>query len=91
MVVRRAAEPGDAPKKSLGARLLRTVLIAILAAFVFGLVVGTILRRQLDRPVRYIGSTAGAAGSVVLASHPGHVRDTPPRVLVAGQHKEQIG
>lgn len=84
-------ESGGSTTKSAAARILRTVLIAILVAFVFGLVIGTVLRRQLERPVRYMGNTAKAADSLVLAPHPGHVRDAPPRVLVAGQHEEQIG
>jgi hypothetical protein len=81
-----------AKKRSLGARLWRTILIAILLAFAFGLVIGTVLRRQLDRPVRYMGSRAEVGAiSVARAAHPGHVRDAPPSVLVAGQHEEQIG
>jgi len=91
MSVRREAGASDAKKKSLGLRLLRTLLIAILVAFAFGLVVGTLLRRQLDRPVRYMGGRVQAAESVACAPHPGHVRHASPGVLVASQHEEQIG
>ena len=40
-------------------RVVRTVLIALLVAFTVGFVIGTILRRQLEEPVRYYGSRNG--------------------------------
>ena len=101
MVVRRGERSVDPKKKSLAARLAHTVLIAILVAFAFGLVVGTLLRRQLDRPVRYMSHhteietiSVGSFPSFPSfggATHPGDVRHAPPRVLVAGQHEEQVG
>ncbi len=36
-------------------RLLRTVLIALLVAFTIGFLIGTLLRRELEEPVRYFG------------------------------------
>ncbi|MCR9095527.1 MAG: hypothetical protein NXI30_15000 [bacterium] len=36
-------------------RVVRTVLIALLVAFTVGFVIGTLLRRQLEEPVRYYG------------------------------------
>lgn len=37
-------------------RLLRAVLLALIVAFLFGFVIGTCLRREIDRPVRYYGA-----------------------------------
>lgn len=37
-------------------RIVRTVLIALLVAFAVGFVIGTLLRRQLEEPVRYYGN-----------------------------------
>ncbi|MFK7896476.1 MAG: hypothetical protein AB8G23_11605 [Myxococcota bacterium] len=36
-------------------RILRTVLWAVLIAFSIGFFIGTLLRRELDKPVRFIG------------------------------------
>ena len=66
-------------------------MIAILVAFVFGLVVGTWLRRSLDRPVRYLAARTASPHSISGAPHPGDVRHAAPRVLVTRQHEEQVG
>lgn len=68
--------------------MLVTVLWALLFAFVFGLVVGTLLRQRLERPVRYIGATTPRTSA--LAAHPGDVGYFLPRVLMARDHKEQV-
>lgn len=54
------AEPQAArasPRRGPGwlGRLLRTILLAILVAFLVGFGIGTLLRREIDRPVRYFG------------------------------------
>ena len=36
-------------------RVLRKILLAVFIAFLIGFVVGLFLRRELDRPVRYMG------------------------------------
>ncbi len=72
--------------------LLRTLLLALAIAFLVGLLIGTWLRIQLERPVRYIGAAGSPgppAGSTVAAD-PGDVFDAPTRVLVAGHHEEQV-
>lgn len=43
-------------KRSLFVRLLRTILLSLLVAFTVGFVIGTLLRREVDKPVRYIGA-----------------------------------
>jgi hypothetical protein len=76
---------------SLLGRMLRTLFWALFTAFVIGFVIGTLLRREAEKPIRYIGRTtpAEAIGST-LASHPGHVGHARPCVLVAGDHEEQV-
>lgn len=50
----RTEEPRRGVLGTLG-RILRTIVLAILVAFLFGFVVGTLLRRGMDEPVRYMG------------------------------------
>jgi hypothetical protein len=81
-----ASRSADRPSK-LG-RVLRTVFWALVFAFVFGFVVGTLLRRELDRPVRYIGERSDADS--VMAANPYDVGNTLTGVLVPRHHEEQI-
>lgn len=37
-------------------KLIRTILIALVVAFVVGFTIGTLLRGEVDKPVRYIGA-----------------------------------
>ena len=37
-------------------KLIRTILIALVVAFVVGFTLGTLLRGEVDKPVRYIGA-----------------------------------
>ncbi len=81
-------------------RVLRTIFWALVFAFVFGFVVGTFLRRELDRPVRYIGALGqvgetGETGERVdsglaLSARPWDIGDPLARVLVPGHHEEQV-
>lgn len=88
--------PGSGAKRGSGPRVLRVILIALLLAFLFGLVVGTLLRQRLDEPVRYIGALEAkpirspTPGSVPLAPHPGDVGYALPRILMARDDEEQI-
>ena len=76
---------------SLLGRLLRTLFWALFTAFVIGFVIGTLLRREAEKPIRYIGrSTPTEAIGSALATHPGHVGHARPRVLVAGDYEEQV-
>lgn len=51
-----ARDPLRPPGRSgLLGRVLRTVLIALFVAFTVGFLIGTVLRRQLEEPVRYYG------------------------------------
>ena len=43
------------PRRSIFVRLLRTIAIALLFAFLTGFFIGSFLRREIDRPVRYFG------------------------------------
>ena len=70
-------------------RILRSIFWALFFAFVFGFVVGTFLRRELDRPVRYIGDSLERHSS--LAGNPGDVGDALARVFMPGDHEEQVG
>lgn len=87
-----ASRPPDAGRNGRGStlgRILRTILWALVVAFVVGFVIGTLLRRELEKPVRYIGDRGGAAS--VAARDPGHVGHARARVLVPGDHEEQVG
>lgn len=88
----RAASTSSGRRSPL-ARILRAVLLAIFVAFLLGLVVGTLLRRQLDRPVRYMSARPEFASfaSVAGTADPGDIRYALPRVLVTGDHEEQVG
>lgn len=61
------------------------VLVALLLSLLFGLVVGTVLRLRLERPVEYIG------GRLPFAAPPRHVGDARAPVLDARHHEQQIG
>jgi hypothetical protein len=76
----------DRPSK-LG-RVLRTVFWALVFAFAIGFVVGTLLRRELDRPLRYIGERSDADSG--LAANPCDVGNPLAGVLVPRDHEEQI-
>ena len=42
------------------ARLLRIVLLALLIAFAVGFTIGSLIRRELERPVGYYAAASGA-------------------------------
>ena len=88
----------DRPRRPLLVRILRTIFFALFFAFLFGFVVGTILRRELDRPVRYMGEIPSDAAnssfafrSLVGSTDPGNIRYSLTRVLVSRHDEEQIG
>lgn len=70
---------------------MRTVAWAVLIAFTFGFFIGTLLRRELDRPVRYIGQNERNVPLFRAAVDPSHVGYALPRVLMPRNHEEQIG
>jgi len=66
-------------RRSFARRVLRTALIALIIAFGTGFLIGTLLRRNLDEPVRYYGDTLPtdvviAAGDVVDGNPVGDIR-----------------
>jgi len=64
-----ARDPLRPPGRSgLVGRVLRTILIALLVAFTVGFVIGTLLRRQLEEPVRYYGYENARPAPTVAAS-----------------------
>jgi len=94
----------DRPRRSIFVRILRAILFAIFFAFLFGFVVGMFLRRELDRPVRYMGELPAEAAEMLSRvnpradstlvdrpTDPGDVRYALPCVLVARDYEEQIG
>ncbi len=84
--------PARPPRRSKIAVLLRRVLYALAIAFIIGFVIGTLIRRQLERPVRYIGAQlpGEAVAASALAPHPSHIRDTEACILVPSHHEEQV-
>jgi hypothetical protein len=74
-------------------RIVRSVLLALLASLVAGLVIGTVIRLRLEHTEQryFIGARAPEAGSSVPARLPGDVVDVRAMVLHAGHHEEQVG
>jgi hypothetical protein len=56
------------------ARIARTILWSIVVAFAIGFLIGTLLRRELERPVRYIGDRASSADPIATISPPDRSR-----------------
>ena len=89
---------GPRQSRSPFARILRTILWAIVIAFAIGFLVGSLIRRELESPVRYIGArlhrpeSPGSPfhASSGLATRPGHIGHALPRVLVTRYHEEQV-
>ncbi len=79
-------------------RVLRTIAWALLFAFVFGLLLGSWIRKQLEEPVRYIGNQELPAHSQVIAilttglgaTAPGDVGHTESCILVTSQYEEKV-
>jgi len=79
-------------------RILRTIAWALFAAFVFGFVVGSLIRKRLEEPVRYIGDRERPAHSIASAAlttgtiptRPGDIGHAATGILVARQHEEKI-
>ncbi len=84
--------PARPPRRSKIAVLLRGVLYALAIAFIIGFVIGTLIRRQLERPVRYIGAQTQGKALVAsdLARHPSHIRDSEACILVPSHHEEKV-
>lgn len=81
--------------------MLRAILWTVLIAFGVGFLIGTLLRRELERPIRYIGGVdpegtviereAGRASAPSnLAANPRDVFDALPGVFVSRDHEEQV-
>ena len=84
--------PTDPRRRSKFAALLRRILYALAIAFLIGFVIGTLLRRELSRPVRYIGAQLPdeAVAASALAPHPSHIRDSEACILVPSHHEEKV-
>ena len=82
----------DPRRPSKLAALLRRVLYALAIAFLIGFVLGTLIRRQLERPTRYIGAqhSGQAVAASDLARPPSHIREPETRILVTSHHEEQV-
>ncbi len=80
--------PADPRQRSKIAALLRRILYAL----AIGFVIGTLIRRELSRPVRYIGAQirGDALAASALATHPGHIRDAETCILVPSHHEEKV-
>lgn len=63
-------------------KLVKRVLLALLASLLVGLAIGTALRLYLDRPTVYMGSA--------VAPLPFDVADAGAPVLHAGHHEQQV-
>ena len=58
-----SGENGEAqagPRRSAFARVLRMIGLALLVAFAVGFLIGTLIRREAEKPVRYMGERPAA-------------------------------
>ncbi len=70
------------------ARVLRTVAWALFFAFVFGFLIGTWLRNQIEEPVRYIGEQDRPMS--FMAARPGGIDHALALILVTSQDEEKV-
>jgi hypothetical protein len=68
-------------------RVVRGILLALLASLLAGFVIGTVIRLRLERPEHYFIGFAGASA----AGMPGDVGHLGAPVLDARHYEEQIG
>ena len=82
----------ERPENSRFSSVLRTILYALVIAFIIGFVIGTLLRRELERPTRYIGwqGLEKQFALSALASDPRNVRYALAGILMSRDHEEQI-
>ena len=86
-------------------KVLRGILLALLASFVTGIAIGTWIRIQMETPERYfiggmlpasagdcasLASTAAGA-SAATSRAPGDVCNASPVVLDPRHHEQQVG
>lgn len=77
-------------------KLIRGMLLALIASLIAGLLLGAIFRMRMEgEPVRYFVEYRGSSGPRLAhlgsARVPGNVRDSGSLVLGASHHEEQIG
>ncbi len=84
-------------------KIVRSVLLALLASLVTGLAIGTWIRIRMEEPERYfIGQThpidpshsidpSDAGNSSLAARAPWHVGHVRPTILDPGHDEEQVG
>ena len=70
-------------------RWIGRVFLAVAFSFLVGIVIGTLLRAKIERPVYYIGSTLFAVPD--RRPLPLHVAHPGASVLDPGYHEQQIG
>jgi hypothetical protein len=83
---------GKSPGGRALASVLKTILYALIFAFVVGFGIGTILRSQLERPIRYIGSQMDPmnSGGLAIATDPWDIANPLARVLMTSNDEEQV-
>lgn len=70
------------------ARVLRTVAWALFFAFVFGFLIGTWLRNQIEEPLRYLGEQDRPMS--FMAARPGGIDHALALILVTSQDEEKV-
>ena len=70
-------------------RWIGRVFLAVAFSFLVGIVIGTLLRAKIERPVYYIGSALFAVPD--RRPLPLHVAHPGASVLDPGDHEQQIG
>jgi hypothetical protein len=69
-------------------KLIRMIVLALLGSLLAGVVIGTLIRRQIEPSERYIGR---APASSAVPAGPLHVAHPGALVLLSREHEEEIG
>jgi len=75
-------------------KLIRIIVMALLGSLLAGLVIGTLIRRQIERPERYIGRARPGLHDLPASAVPAgplHITDPGAVVRLACQDEEQVG
>ena len=71
---------------------IRMFLLTLIISALVGVAIGMLIRRELERPERYIGRISPTAAPLsAVPAGPLHVADTRAVVLEPRKNEEQIG
>jgi|GEM_PF-2321145 len=82
-------KPPPRPNRA-GRRTLRGVVLVLLLWFLLWLVIGSVIRIRMERPVRFIGHAGAHDSSSAFASLPLHLGQIRAAVFDASHHKQEV-